>query len=166
MDRLRGAARRVSDFFERLGRGSRAPDAGGKEPPPSTEDMFTRRVVGGEGGKGGKSPPQEESGLTSRSLHSMPRDQGQPPVNTQHAVPPQRIPPNIQSPPATEASQATQDTTSRREAPAVAAQENEIRTGGHIPAADSADSAQTASNRLKRLPHQQSESGAIHVTDH
>ena len=151
MERLRQAAKRFSEFFNRLNRG---PTAGAGAGSPglaggsgSREDMFTRRVANGDTSKGdnGRRIRPEEHGLTAEGLPRTQWDNGNgyhPGMSESRDRP---MPDHIPRPP-------VPVTVNKVEIPAAASKENEIRTVGIPTPGTSSDS-----NRKQGK--------SIHVTD-
>jgi hypothetical protein len=152
MDRLKRAAQRFADFFERLNRGPStrggSPSSSSPQPPAtndtgSQEDMFTRRVAKDDSAKRRRIRP-EEHGLTG---------EGMPKWNTgynpgiQPATRP--IPDHIPRPPTSEKPVPAND--DKETMSTAATKENEIRTGG-IPQAGPGSGDKAGKG--------------IHVTDH
>ena len=169
MEGLRRTARSFAQFLDRLGRGpssgshgSASPAAGG-----TSEDMFSRRVVSEPMPKTRRIRP-EEYGLSADgrplrsgnypTYHPLPIPQEPRPIPS-HIPGPPPPPPPPSSPPSTSSTTSASTMQDKTDVPSAPSQDNEIRTGGHIP------EAATAGKGIPVVVGRPKPGGQIHVTD-
>lgn len=141
MERLRRAAQRLSDYFDRLNRGPTSGSPSTKSPAGgdgSKEEMFTRRIaLDRNSSLTGRRIRPEEHGLTPDGQPIRNWDTWFNPVHRNEGPQRTTVPPHIPGPPVVETSTDRRDDREEMVTPGV--RDNEIRTDAStgIPSNDS-----------------------------
>lgn len=174
MDGLRRVAQRLSDFFDRLNRGSGTRSRGSETPPASVdpeEDMYTRRIAKGDeiySKRTGRRIRPEEHGLTADGLpnHSW-AVRTDPVSRNEGSRKGKAIPSHIPKPPVSSTNPVTETSSDRvrEEIVTAAAKENEIRTGAGIPGNDSSVNNKKPEKKEREADLAKKKGTGIQITD-